>query len=303
MVANPVSHARGALAVAAIAFTALPIQAAPVPGEVISRPGTDRLMPSSPWNLDQGETQCRLQRLFEKDGKPHLLAIEQNAPNRSFTLIVAGPSLTRLKGVRQVAFGLRADQPISASERIMPGTMPDYGAAFIITSVSLDAAAPEDGLRSAAIDMEGAAKVSRVVLGNSSGKEAVSFETGPMRAVFEALNACTGDLLAGWGLDPEQHRAYRPPQLTNVPQLMRHFMNTFPDLALANDENGTFNFRLIVEADGTVSGCHIDADSRAVALDPRCDELIKLARMAPARDAEGRPMRSFYTSRLTFRTS
>jgi len=303
MLANPVSRAGRALAAAALALAALPLHAAPVPGEVITRPGTDRLLPSSPWNLDQGEAQCRLQRLFEKDGKPHLLAIEQSAPHRAFTLILAGPSLTQLKGVREVALGLRADLPIAASERIMPGTMPDYGAAFIIGSVGLDAGASDGGLRSAAIDMEGAAKVSRVVLANPNGKQAVSFETGPMRAVFEALNSCTGDLLAGWGLDPEQHRAYNPPQLTNAPQLTRHFMNTYPDLALANDENGTFNFRLIVEADGRVSGCHIDADSRAVALDPRCDDLVKLARMVPARDAEGKPMRSFYTSRLTFRTS
>lgn len=297
---------RTLLALAALTtLVAAQLQAQPVPVDIAALPDTKRLAPSSPWNLDFAENKCRLQRVFENEGKPHALIIEQSAPQATFSLVVAGPTLARLKGTKDLAIGLAGDLPLETGRRILPGTLPDYGSAFVLTSFSLSqpgamAAGDGNGLRSAGIDLDQASKVNRIVLGNPKGKPAVSFETGNMRDAFAALNTCTADLLAQWGLNAEQHRAYRQPRIVNEIELARYLQQTYPQGALAKKESGLFVFRLIVEADGTVSGCHIEASSAVTELDPRCETIIRIARMEPARDAQGQPMRSFYVTSLTY---
>lgn len=298
---------RAILALAALS-TALAAQAQPLPVEVASRTSTDRLAPSSPWNLDFGENKCRLQRVFEHEGRRHAVIIEQSAPDSSFSLVLAGPALTRLKGIDELALGLNSDIPLVVNRRILPGTLPDYGSAFVLSSVSLtrfkpgpSGAGPQP--HSAEIDVSAAAMVNRIVLANAKGKQAVSYETGNMRDVFAALNVCTSDFLVQWGLDPEQHRAYRRPHLANGLELTRYLQRTYPDRALEKGEGGVFGFRLIVEADGSISSCHVEANSAVTELDPRCADIVKIAQMEPALDAEGKPMRSFYVTKLTFLTS
>lgn len=293
-----------AVSILSTSIVVAPLSAQPTQAEVAARPETSHLKPSSPWNLDFGETKCRLQRVFEKDGKRHALIIEQSAPGQGFGLILAGPELSRLKGAKELGVGLGADVPIDLKERILPGTLPDYGSAFIMGSVTIPPpkgdASTGPTLRSAGIDLARAATVNRIVLATAKGAPAIAFETGNMKEAFAALNTCTDDLLAQWGLDPQQHRAFRPPMLANGVELATHLQRNYPVAAARKGESGVFGFRLIVEPDGKVSSCHVEASTRVTELDPRCDAIVRIARLEPARDAQGQPMRSFYFSRLTY---
>ena len=284
----------------------------PLPAEVAARPETIRLTPSSAWNIDFGESKCRLQRFFGPDDQRHVLIIEQSVPQNLFGLIVAGPSVARLKGAKTVSVGLVSDLPLRAESGIMPSTLAEYGSALFTTRLAFtppvrsgeppkgETQMAERGLSSAVLSLDEAAMVGRIVLADGNGNKAISFETGNMKAAIAALNTCSSDLLTQWGLDPEKHRQYQPPRLINFRQVADSITRNYPSRAAEAGESGVFTLRLIVEADGTISDCHFEARTKVTELEPQCRQILRLAQMAPALDADGKPMKSFYFTQVTY---
>jgi TonB family protein len=67
----------------------------------------------------------------------------------------------------------------------------------------------------------------------------------------------------------------------------------YPAIALANNQEGTAQARLIVDADGHVSKCTIIRSAGYESLDSAtCSILEKRAHFSPARDATGKPIES-----------
>lgn len=305
---------RATLSLAALstAVAPLPLLAEVLPGEVAAQPETVRLTPAGKWNIDFADNKCSLQRAFEINGERHVLNIEQDAPSDSFRIIGAGPELVGLKNVSQPSVGLRSDLPLVAGVGLSVTTVPGYGEAATISTMSLwqlkfvrtrqgiAIQTPEkkptaDGeyLTYGEVDQAQAAKVERIVLADARGKTAVSFETGNMKAAFAALNSCTADLLREWGLDPAQHKAFVAPHMVNRESFTRQIQKS-------SDESGTFVVRLIVEADGKISNCHIEAMTKVEEIELACGRITRIAKMAPGLDAEGKPIRSFFTQRITY---
>lgn len=307
----------------ALSAAGLPLGAETLPEEVAARPETIRLTPASAWNIDFGESKCRLQRFFGPDDQRHVLIIEQNVPQDVFGLIVAGPSVARLKGVKTVSVGLVSNLPLRPEPGIMSGTLAEYGSALFTTRLTftppvvsgepsksgVKQVAPIEGetkkaervLSSAVLALDEAATVKRIVLSDGKGNKAISFETGNLKDAVAALNACTSDLLSQWGLDPEKHLQYQPPRLTNYRQVAESVARNYPSRAADKGESGVFTLRLIVEADGTISDCHFEARTKVTELEPQCRQILRLAQMAPALDAEGKPMKSFYFTQVTYK--
>lgn len=281
-----------ALAALSTALTATPVQA-----EVVE------IAPSSPWNVNYADEKCRLQRLFEHEGKPYALVIEQNAPQPGFGLIIAGPELGRFRKAKALDLTLRSDLPPASRDRFQVGTLGDYGPAVIMASVSIaDPQADRPAqrpLRSAGVNLDAAEKIERIMLG--SGKHSVSLETGNMKAVFEALNACTTSLLVEWGLDVEQHKAYLPARFLNELQIAKRLQQAYPAGALAQGGEAIFRLRAIVEPDGQMSDCALLLAASAGTFNSTACRIMKDAQFEPARDAQGQPFRSYYTTNITYR--
>ncbi|HEY0411628.1 MAG TPA: energy transducer TonB [Allosphingosinicella sp.] len=73
----------------------------------------------------------------------------------------------------------------------------------------------------------------------------------------------------------------------------------YPLEAMRAAESGTVSFRLDVDAAGAVTGCTVTASSGSARLDQAtCDILTARARFAPARDTQGRPIASTWSSRF-----
>lgn len=285
------------------------------PGVVAQQEGATRLEPSTPWNLDFGEDKCRLTRLFGSEEDRHLVFIEQSAPGRPFGLTLAGSSLNRFVSANRLDLGMQEDMEMQRLPRFNAGEVAGIGPAVILSSVSLEktSVASVQSLNSGAqetpsgdqarlstvgVDIEEAAKIDRIVL--RRGSRALSFETGNLGPIMEALNTCTFDLLNEWGLNPEQHRSYTAPRWTNQLSIVRRIMATYPRRAIIRGEQAIFRMRVIVEADGSVSECVIAAATETERLDsPACREMME-ARFEPALDSEGNPMRSFYATSITY---
>ena len=290
---------RNILLASAIALVPGAALAQAYPNALADQDGAVRLQPMSPWVLEFAENKCRLARWFGTEGDKHLLMFEQAAPQSGFGLTMAGPAIRRFHGRDSFRIGMQGTAPMQERERFESGDVEGIGKAIILARHSLGANRSEDGLRNAGINVEQAAAVDRIVIERSG--RVVSFETGNMGDAFKALNVCTSDLLESWGLDPAQHQSYVPPRWLNQDSVERGITASYPRQALLSGEQGIFRMRVIVEADGTVGECLVENATETERLEsPACGEMRR-AQFAPARDAAGQAMRSFYATSLTYR--
>jgi len=136
-----------------------------------------------------------------------------------------------------------------------------------------------------------------------SGGKPVSFETGNLKDAFEALNTCTSDLLKDWGLDPAKHASYTPVNWTNQDEVTKKIQRLYPTAALNRGEQAIFRMLVIVDEQGTVTDCQINAATNVDALaSPACQEMSD-ASFSPAIDENGNPMRSFYATTVSYQIS
>lgn len=284
-----------------------------LPHEVMAQDEAIVLEPLTPWNIDFGETRCRLSRLFGTSESRHILFFDQTAPNEKFGLTFAGPEAERFSRSARIQIGMRRDAPMRSMEMSGRGDIEGIGAALIFTSIAADTLAEEtsdednepsegrDQLTFAGINLDDAELIDRLVV--ARGKKVLSVETGNMKDPFQALNLCTRDFLPRWGLDPDKHESYTPPNWTNVKLIAQRVQRSYPSSALRNGEDGIFRMRVIIEKDGSVSDCQIDnATVTEHLVSPACDEM-RHADFEPARDKYGQPMRSFYATNITYVTN
>lgn len=285
----------------ALAITILPIPAEAqdtFPADLAAREGAILLGPQTPWNIDFGENRCRLTRAFGSAEDRYLLMLEQAAPGRYFGLTIAGREIERFKTAAKIDLGLERDEPVFEVDRFGQGSVADFGPALIFSSIALDEAPQEGAQRAARVDPIEADTIDRIVLRRN--KLVLSLETGNMGEAVAALNTCSADLLAAWGLNLEEHQSYVPPVWSNEDAVASRIKSVYPRSALRSEEQAIFRIRVIVERDGTVSDCLMDASTVVEKLEsPACKEMLR-ATFEPARNAKGEPMRSFYATTITY---
>jgi TonB family protein len=75
----------------------------------------------------------------------------------------------------------------------------------------------------------------------------------------------------------------------------------YPQRALTLGEQGIMWMRVIVSPEGAVEDCVIHKGTNTLKLDSPACGMMKLAEFEPARDALGRPFRSYYATTITYR--
>ena len=264
------------------------------------------LKPSSQWNVDFAEDQCRLVRLFGPEEDRHFLSFQQYWPAKQTGLTIAGSAFKRFRSLERTYVRFHdMQEPL----RTLPftGSVEEYGTGVIYSSIGLDESEPESGTSDdeedagwEMLDLELAKKVEFVEI--KQGSRVVRLETGPLDAAFEVLNQCTLDLLRDWGLDPERHLTLQNgPRWVNQTLIARRIMADYPDSALLQGEQGIMRMRVIVSAEGAVESCTILKATQTQSLESPACKLMKSAKFEPARDAAGEPFRSYYATSITYR--
>lgn len=285
----------------ALAAFSTALAAAPARAEVVE------IAPSSPWNIDFGETKCRLARFFGEGENRHILFFEQYYPGKSVGMTVAGPSFNRFTTRVRTDLAFAAGQePIEG--RPFTGTVGEFGNGLIYSQINVGASfskdegssadAPKD-LRLPSLDKEGARQVAFV--GHTQRGNEIRLMTGPLDEAFAALDTCAVDLVGTWGLDAEQQRtATRMPQWTNRDGVVRRIVADYPRGAQNKGEQGIMRMRVIVSPQGTVEDCAIIKATSSDRLDSPACRAMANAQFEPALDAAGQPMRSFHAESIVY---
>lgn len=129
----------------------------------------------------------------------------------------------------------------------------------------------------------------------------LNFATGPMGSVLKVLEDCTDNLAQHWGFDISTERSLtkRPDALNDLTRWL--IADDYPVRQRNDGGVAIVDFRLNVEADGHVSDCFIvgyagEEDFARVV----CDRIKERAKLSPALDKDGNPVRSFFINRVKF---
>lgn len=131
------------------------------------------------------------------------------------------------------------------------------------------------------------------------GKRPFRLEFGSLGKPFEQMRHCMDTLLESWGYDPKVQAELLRPASAITPPSRWLSPSDYPLGALRMGHNGIVQFRLDVDAEGKVGGCHVLArTSPDDFADATCRAVTRRAKLQPALDAEGKPVRSFYVQKV-----
>jgi TonB family protein len=285
------------LALLAVGSAALPVSAASKPPISLPKMGK--------WEMNYDEDSCHLFGQFGSGDQATLLALTRNGPSDWLQMTVVS-KLVDYNGIAvPVEVGI-GDQP-------QP---------YNLQGVALTSAG-KDGKKSPVIKVEGlrldgwhwpddtAASVTPPALSSLAEasvtsltirvarKQPIRLETGSLGEPMKAMRACTDDLLQHWGYDPKVYAGLtkRTTPTGNINKWL--LSKDYPNRALIEGHNGMVSFRLDVDPTGAVTGCRVlyrtNPDDFA---DLSCKLLLQRARMTPALDAEGKPVKDYYIGRV-----
>jgi len=253
--------------------------------------------PTAGWVADFGEDYCRLVRTFS-DGKDEVsLAMERTQPGGFLRLLLVGNGVTTFRGADQIGYTLlpsggERDTRYVRSETADGQQFLGFDALTLAPLAFTPDTPPPPYRRDT--ELETARGITGVALAKGLTKP-VRFETGPLRAPVEVMQACADDLLVVWGLDVEKHKTMTAGPIPNpapggvLPQ------GTIPFGEFSKFGGGANQVRLIVGADGKPTSCTIYSPSLSTSLNNRiCSLILKDATFQPAKDADGQPMASFW---------
>jgi len=261
------------------------------------------LEPSSKWNVHYADDFCRLARTFGTGDEAITIFLDRFSPSSTFRLNLIGQPMKRWvsDGKAQIRFGRELpDQSLY----FYVGSFENKGPTWTFAAaVGLRPWVPEeeyDEVTQRAQRARDEANVSEIAIG-SPLRTPVILQTGPMKNAFAALHACTEQLVSTWGVNIESHRtAQRLPAPVGTPEKWITSFDYPPDM-LRKRQPGLVEFRLMIDAEGKATACHIQQSTNPEGFnDIVCEALMRRAKFEPALDKDGRPMASYYRSRGRF---
>ena len=275
------------------------------------------LEPDQSWALDYGEDRCRLLRAFGDAENRHIVLFEQDGPSSAFGVTAAGDAFGKFRSKRKTSVQFGNEVP-DEDRYPFTGSFDPIGEALIFSTLQVPPTESggenvgddgnDDGQgkkkyggedRLPQLDTERFAGIDRVTF--SQGGRVVIAMTGDLEEPMKALNTCSQQFIADWGLDLDKHRMLtRTPVWTNYQAVSKRIARTYPTAGLGAGEQGIFQMRVMVDETGAVTDCRMVNTTAVDRLDsPACREM-RNATFEPALDAEGVPMRSYVVNRVVY---
>jgi hypothetical protein len=273
------------------------------------------LKPSSPWAMNYAEDSCHLAREFGEGEEKVTAEFRQFGPSKGFVLVLAGKSLERYRGRKNplvtdfLPLGAHEEHPNALSGKLPDGRQliqtstsfaPDEGDTYYAGGNKLGAWQPDpEDAEPIVPDRAAEANVKQLRV-SGPFRTPILLELGPMDKPMDAMRTCLDELLTHWGIDAQAHRSLsRRAAPANYPADWLS-TNDYPTKMLREGRGAAVHFRLMVDENGAPGECIVQTAMGDGFDKLTCSLLKKRARFTPALDAEGRPVRSFYTNTVNW---
>lgn len=271
------------------------------------------LEPSSNWYAKLENGSCRLARTFGEGAGEHMLVFEQWGPSSRFGLTIAGPEAAKFSSGSRTDLTF-FDEHEAREIRPIKGKLDGFGTSLTEINAGMmpyeidwsnskeeEERAEKRALAGfPAIDPGLALKAEYVKL--RQGDRTLTFRTGRLNDPFDVLNQCAEQLMVSWGLDlAQQKKLVRRPKLENWRKINERLYANWPSDMLEDRWRGSVNIRVLVDEKGRVDGCQATNLAMTQEMQEATCNSMTRARFDPARDMDGKPVRSFYETTITYR--
>lgn len=284
-----------AVAAIALALTAPPVLAATTVPILLAK--------TSKWEINYDEDACNLLARFGEGDLTTFLKITRVQPGDAINVALYGKHLKHRKIATpmELAFGSQT-APYQRNGTAMTASGESKLPLVVVERLRLDGwDYPVKGSDSFAIPFvspEQEAQVTSITF-KGPDRKVYLLQTGSLGRPMVAMRKCVDDLLRHWGYDPQVQDRLSRAAAPIGNQGAWIAWKDFPTHSLLRGHNGIVRFRLDVDPGGIVTGCRIlyrtNPDDFA---DLSCKLLMQRAKMSPALDASGKPVKSFYISQV-----
>nr|WP_294817761.1 TonB family protein [uncultured Sphingomonas sp.] len=258
----------------------------------------DMLPLSGKWVANYDRDACQLAAQFGEGDKSVVAIFTRYQPGDSFDLTLAGKRLRNSEPTvdAKVDFGIRSDP----EHEVMQGNLGGKPAIFF-RSLRLDGWEGKEGSEPPKITPEQEKSVTGVTVSIQGRKPLRLVVANGFAKPMAALRTCMDDLLKSWGYDPAVQATLRQSVTPSASPASWIRDGDYPIAAIWGGHSGFVQFRLDIDPQGKIAGCHVLArTSPDDFADTTCRLLTKRASFKPALDGDGKPVRSYFISRVRF---
>lgn len=241
--------------------------------------------PTSKWLVEFADNECLLSRSYGTDAKQLLLTFERIPMNEGVTIYILKTSnrADLNNGSGRVSFGTAA----------VPEAK--FGA-YLIRSKGLrriSVTVPDESYKAAALTETISVAV--------RGEVEETFVLPGFASALQVLEQCAVDLGEHWGISADEQRRLSKPAKSLKPLSSYFSPNDYPTTALRQEASGRTEVRLIIDRTGRPVDCILMRRSGNQAIDSEtCQVLLDRARFEPAKDVDGKPMKSLYVTTVNW---
>lgn len=269
---------------------ATPVQAQDAPPRVFNQNGA--------WALDYGDDYCRLAGNFTNGADRIALAIERIEPGTSMRVALVGNALKLFRRASEIGVTLT---PATAERKLRYVVSKVGDEQYVLfdglTLAEPAAQPPAPGTPPALYDRAAEAALAKGVTGLRLGSgltEAIEVHTGPLGAGVKALQSCTDDMVASWGLDAAKHLTLRKAAAPAGPTAGWLPQGTVPFGDFAKLAGGMNQLRVMVDASGKATECKVHWASLDAGKNQQiCATVLERGTFTPALDAGGQALASY----------
>jgi hypothetical protein len=252
------------------------------------------------WSLDYGDDYCRLAANFTNGADRIAVAMERIQPGEALRVALVGDAVRLFRRAEEIGFHYL---PGGAERklRFARSEVPSGEQYLMLDSVPLTpppamapgAPPPPPGPYDRAAEHTAGKAITGFILG-SGLSQPVEIRTGALGAPIQALQACTDDMVGSWGLDPALHKAAYTPARPAEPVFGWLPANTIGFGDFGRLSGGMNQIRVMVDAAGKPTGCHVHFASLDAAKNQGiCKAIMDKGRFTAAKAADGTAMASF----------
>ena len=268
-----------------------------------------RLTAATKWRMNYNKDSCLLSRQFGEGKEEVLMLMEQFQPGETFRLTLKGTPVQTSNEAHDIRIRFGPDEDWQTVSHYRGYSRDKRPITFILPTVRMaadpkvDKPAPSNKARAhATMTPEQENRVTAFYFDARRGsRDMTALELGSMGEPMAALRKCMDALVTKWGLQPEEQKQLFRPVVPKTDERKWLNSNDYPMAGLLARKRAIVDYRLMIDAEGKVSGCSIQSTVGGAEFEEVvCDRLLKRASFELALNAEKQPVASFYADTVRF---
>jgi hypothetical protein len=247
---------------------------------------------SSNWEINYDDDSCHLLTRFGESDQAVTMRMTSFEPGDRFELRLISRAFRIKNPTAKLAIAFLPSESQPILRLAMVGQATDQRLAVLVSGLRLDG---EQSLPENLPKVTPAHEAAITSIQFKLSGKTYRLLTGSMAKPMKAMRTCLNDLVKDWGFDPEVFsQLTRRAAPANKPGEWLT-SSDYPERALSRGHIGMTYFRLDIDEVGKITACRVLFRTNPDDFSEMTCRLIKLrAKLSPALDSHGKPVRSFY---------